>query len=144
MEDITLEDLRAYRGLLEDIKAIEEQLRAVYVQSPPPREVVGGRSSVPTPGDPTARKAMEAIRIQEKLEKALREREIRRHQIEEYIEQLEDHHIAAIMRYHFIMGMTWAQTCLKIYGYADRDICRMAIHRYFEKGNREDKEKWES
>lgn len=133
MEDITIDDLRAYRDLKVEIRAIRDEIRAIYIESPAPQEVVGGRSSVSSPGDPTARKALKAIERKERLEKKEKELQILIEHIEAYIDRMEDHHTAAIMRWHFIQGLTWRQTCVKVYGYADPDICRMAVHRYFKK-----------
>lgn len=133
MEEITLEDLKKYQHLLEDIRAIEEELRTIYLQSPAPSEVAGGKASVSTPGDPTAQKAMRAIDRKEILEKLLQERDTQRTRIETFIDHLDDHHVAAIMRWHYILGQSWSQTCVRIYGYPDKDICRMTVNRYFKK-----------
>lgn len=131
MEEITLEDLRKYRHLLQDIRAIQEELRRIYLQSPAPSEVAGGKSSVPTPGDPTARKAMQAIERKDQLEKLLQERDIQRGRIEIFVDHLDDHHVAAILRWRYLLGYSWAETCMKMYGYPNSDICRMAVQRYF-------------
>ena len=131
MEDITLEDLRQYQDILEELEAIRDEIRMIYIESPSPKEVIGGRSSVSTPGDPTARKAMKALERKERLENRERQLEDLQGRIEEYIDRMTDHHTAAIMRWHFIRGLTWRQTCSKVYGYPDPDICRMAVRRYF-------------
>lgn len=131
MEDITLEDLRQYQDILEELEAIRDEIRMIYIESPAPKEVIGGRSSVSTPGDPTARKAMKALERKERLENRERQLEDLQERIEEYIDRMTDHHTAAIMRWHFIRGLTWRQTCSKVYGYPDPDICRMAVRRYF-------------
>ena len=131
MEDITLEDLRQYQDILEELEAIRDEIRMIYIESPSPKEVIGGRSSVSTPGDPTARKAMKALERKERLENRERQLEDLQERIEKYIDRMEDHHTAAIMRWHFIQGLTWRQTCVKVYGYPDPDICRMAVRRYF-------------
>lgn len=131
MDDITLEDLRQYQDILEELEAIRDEIRMIYIESPAPKEVIGGRSSVSTPGDPTARKAMKALERKERLENRERQLEDLQERIEEYIDRMTDHHTAAIMRWHFIRGLTWRQTCSKVYGYPDPDICRMAVRRYF-------------
>lgn len=131
MDDITLEDLRQYQDILEELEAIRDEIRMIYIESPAPKEVIGGRSSVSTPGDPTARKAMKALERKERLEARERQLEDLQDRIEEYIDRMTDHHTAAIMRWHFIRGLTWRQTCSKVYGYPDPDICRMAVRRYF-------------
>lgn len=137
MDDITLEDLRQYQDILEELEAIRDEIRMIYIESPAPKEVIGGRSSVSTPGDPTARKAMKALERKERLENRERQLEDLQDRIEKYIDRMTDHHTAAIMRWHFIRGLTWRQTCSKVYGYPDPDICRMAIWRYFK--NRENR-----
>lgn len=137
MDDITIEDLRQYQDILEELEAIRDEIRMIYIESPAPKEVIGGRSSVSTPGDPTARKAMKALEKKERLENRERQLEDLQDRIEEYIDRMTDHHTAAIMRWHFIRGLTWRQTCSKVYGYPDPDICRMAIWRYFK--NRENR-----
>ena len=53
--------------------------------------------------------------------------------IDAFINEVDDHHVAAIMRIHFVVGKTWRATCKEIYGYADPDICRDAVRRYMEK-----------
>ena len=131
MEDITLEDLRQYQDILEELEAIRDEIRMIYIESPSPKEVISGRSSVSTPGDPTARKAMKALERKERLENRERQLEDLQERIEKYIDRMTDHHTAAIMRWHFIRGLTWRQTCSKVYGYPDPDICRMAVRRYF-------------
>lgn len=131
MEEITIEDLRAYQGIKKEIEAIREEIRMIYIQSPGPKEVIGGRSSVSTPGDPTARKALKAIERRERLEIKETELEALQERIETYIDTMDDHHTAAIIRWHFIQGKSWRETCSRIYGYPDPDICRMAVRRYF-------------
>ena len=57
---ITREDLDNYQKIKTEIRAIEDQITRIYLSSPAPREVTGGRSSVTAPGNPTERKALEA------------------------------------------------------------------------------------
>ena len=97
MEDITLEDLRQYQDILEELEAIRDEIRMIYIESPSPKEVIGGRSSVSTPGDPTARKAMKALERKERLENRERQLEDLQERIEKYIDRMTDHHTAAIM-----------------------------------------------
>ena len=139
MDEITWEDLQHYQGLKAEIKSIEYEIREIYVQSPGPREVVGGASSVPSSGDPTARKAMRIIERRERLEARLRELEEMTDRIEMFIDTMEDHHKAAIMRWHFIQGKSWRETCSEVYGYPNPDTCRMEISRYFKAKERKRK-----
>lgn len=141
MDDITLEDLRQYQGILKEIEAIREEIRMIYIESPAPKEVIGGRSSVSTPGDPTARKAMKALEAMERLEAKERALEMLQRRIDDYIDRMTDHHTAAIMRWRFKRNKTWSQVCQKMYGYPDPDICRKAVERYFKRQERNRKER---
>lgn len=130
-EEITVEDLRQYQAIVKEIQALEAEIAAIYIESPGPKENVGGRASVRSSGDPTHRKALRAIERKEKLEKKQQELEGLIDRIDSYIDHMTDHHVAAIIRWHFVRGLSWRQTCVKIYGYPDPDICRMTVWRYF-------------
>lgn len=138
-EEISIEDLRQYLAIRKEIQALDDEIRAIYIESPGPKENVGGKSSVRTPGDPTARKAMRAIERKEKLEAKRTELEEIIDRIDAYIDSMRNHHVAAIMRWHYVRGLSWRQTCVKIYGYPDPDICRMTVWRYFKNKQRGEK-----
>lgn len=143
MGRITKEDLEQYRGLLKSIEAEEEELRTIYIESPPPKEVIGGRASVSTPGDPTARKAMKAIERREQLETLIAEKEAKAAAIRMFVDTIEDDYIvAAMMRFYYIMGKTWGETAKEMngqrYGRYTADNCRMKVNRYFRKMDGED------
>ena len=129
LRPMTLQRLREIRKLRKEIEDLENLRETFYfpVRSP----ASGSEPHGTTPGDPTARKAMKALERKESLENRERQLEDLQDRIEEYIDRMTDHHTAAIMRWHFIRGLTWRQTCSKVYGYPDPDICRMAVRRYF-------------
>ena len=133
MEDLTLEDLRQYQRLKQSIKTLEAEIMAVYVESPAPKTNTPGRSSVRTPADPTATKARKAIQLRDKLEQKLADLRRQTERIEQYTLQIEDVQIGAMIRAHYIRGLTWEQTTLQLYGYPDRFYCHKRVRRYFEK-----------
>ena len=145
MDDITRDDLIQYRHIVKEIESIRAEIETIYAESPPPKEVIGGRSSVSTPGDPTARKAMKAIEARERLEAREKELQDLKDRIDNYILSLEDHHIAAIIRWHYILGKSWRETGVEVYGskeygYRNADNCQKAVQRHFEKKERDRKE----
>ena len=140
MEEITLEDLREYQRLKQSIKTLEAEIMAVYVESPGPKTNTQGRSSVRTPADPTATKARKAIQLKEKLEQKLTEIRQQTERIERYTLQIEDVQIGAMIRAHYIRGLTWEETTLQLYGYPDRFYCHKRVRRYFEKMEEETKD----
>lgn len=139
MEEITLEDLREYQRLKQSIRTLEAEIVAVYVESPAPKTNTAGRSSVRTPADPTATKARKAIQLRDRLEQQLAELRRKTDRIEQYTLQIEDVQIGAMIRAHYIRGLTWEDTTLQLYGYPDRFYCHKRVRRYFEK--REEKQK---
>ena len=130
MDEVTLEDLRQYRSVKEQIGAIEAEIASLYYPvSSPPLMSEGGHGSGPS--DPTVRAFYQIERDRERLNQKYAELTQKKIRIDEWLDSLDDHHIAAIIRYHFIVGLSWRQTCSKIYGYTDPDICRKAINKFF-------------
>ena len=133
--DVTLEDLREFQSMQEEMKSIKAEIQSLYypVSSPSGSLVIAGRSSVRPAGDPTASTVRDIEERRNKLERMQAEREELADRIYTFVDSMDDRHIAAIVRYHFLLGLTWAQTAKQIYGYADADICRNAVKRYFKK-----------
>ena len=128
---MTIEDLRDYQKTKQTIKALEAELRSVYVESPKPSDNPGGKASVRTASDPTAVKAQKAIQIREKLEEVLADLQRRADEIIDFSLHVEDPEVGSIIRLHYINGCTWEQTCITLYGYRDRWYCHRKIRRYF-------------
>lgn len=141
MEYVTLEDLRKYRERKEMVRILREDIRMNYLSSPSPAEVKGGRSSVHTPSDPTKNKAMRIVEIRERLEKLLAILEKQTETIERYSAQIDDQIVGAAIRYHFIRGLSWGRTSIKLYGTdAHKDAIRKAVTQYVEENNYVDEE----
>lgn len=132
-EEITLEDLRKYQSIKENLKAIQMELNALYypVSSVPMTSDGSTRSSLPS--SPTERAFFRIEAKKARLEAKQAELDDLIDRIDAFIDDIEDHHVAAIMRMHFVVGKSWRVTCMQIYGYPDPDICRMAVRRYMEK-----------
>lgn len=138
MARITTEDLRRYQSVKQNLKAIQIELDSLYypVSSVPTASDGSGKPSQPS--DPT-RQAF--YRIEDKKAQL----EAKQAELVELIERIDcfvtnevtDHHVAAIMRIHYIVGKSWRETCRLIYGYSDPAICRQAVKRYMEKNNDE-------
>lgn len=132
MNDVTLDELREYKALKESIGAIEAEIESLYYPvSSPPLTSSGGHSS--QPGDPTVRAFHQIEQDRERLTRKHAELSRQKARIDEWLDSLDDQHIGAIIRYRFIIGLSWRMTCSRIYGYPDADICRMEVRRYFGK-----------
>lgn len=132
-QEIGLEELRKYQDIKDNLKSIRAEIDSLYspVSSAPITSDGAGRSL--TPGDPTARAVHEILKRKDKLEALEKELTAMTKRVTDYVDSMTDHHTAAIIRYHFIIGLSWSQTCRMIYGYPDPDICRKAVRRYFQK-----------
>lgn len=137
MDDITKEDLRLYLSRKHKLKVLEEELKAIYESSPKPKEVQGGKSSVRTPSDPTADKARRAGEMRDRIQRQAQELEDMTAAIEDFSTQIDDPIVGAIIRWHYIRGYSWAQTCMKVYGHPNGQAVRMAVNRWFKKRERE-------
>ena len=128
---MTIETLEQYRGIMSEIKALELEIEALYdVRKSPNGKESGGYSSIP--GDPTGRSAMRIIQLKEQLlaqqerwsEAALK--------IEQWLQTVEDAEIRSIIRWRYILGLSWKQTGKRVYGDTGAsDACRMRIKRFF-------------
>ncbi len=136
--EIGLDDLRRYQDLKRNIASIEAEIQSLYypVSSPSGSPIISGKSSVRTAGDPTAAAYRDISERKENLEKLQSELQTLADRIYDFVDGMSNHHIASILRYHFLIGLTWAQTSEKVYGYVDGDICRNAVKRYFQKNDR--------
>ena len=138
---ITREDLEQYQHIKAEIRAIEDQITKIYLSSPPPREVTGGRSSVSAPGNPTERKALEAEEKKRKLEERQHALELFQARIERFVDyECEDPTVRAVIRCHYLNGRTWAQTSWICFRSANKSTSQMVINRYFKENNENETE----
>ena len=138
---ITREDLDNYQKIKTEIRAIEDQITRIYLSSPAPREVTGGRSSVTAPGNPTERKALEAEEKKRKLEERQHALELFQARIERFVDyECEDPTVRAVIRCHYLNGRTWAQTSWICFRSANKSTSQMVINRYFKENNENETE----
>ena len=109
MGDITILDLKDYRHLVKEIRIIDEELEWIYFPvSSPNGYTSGSRSSEPS--DPTARAVRRAGKLKERRARLLAKVEA----IDQWLLQLEDHHLAAICRARYILGRTWPEISMEL------------------------------
>lgn len=125
MAEVTIIDLKDYRHILNEIKAIDLQLEMIYLPSSPSGNTTGAHST--EPGDPTVRtyhqiEALHARRRRLKAKIAL---------VDSWLLTLEDHQLAAIIRCRYIVGMSWAEVSWKICGSGSEATSRSIVRRYF-------------
>ena len=109
------------------------EIQTLYtpISSPNGRETSGSFSS--TPSDPTAHSAMRIIDLRETLAEQREAMYAMLEEIEEWLITCEDPEIVSIIRWHYLLGLNWKQTNMKVYGYPDYDRSRKKIVRFFRK-----------
>ena len=141
MEDITLEDLRKYRERKAWAKILRQDLQTIYLSSPAPAEVKGGKSSVHSPSDPTRVKAMKALETRDRLEALMKILEEQTERIERFVMEIDDELVSAAIYLHFLRGLSWGRTSVRIYGTdAEKDSIRMAVTRYLKERQNDNEE----
>jgi hypothetical protein len=128
---MTIEDLEKYRGTISEMKALELEIDALYDvrKSPTGHEGTGSTG----PGDPTGRNAMRIIELKEKLLTQQEKWSDTALTIESWLATVEDPEIRSIVRWHYILGLSWKRTSAKVYGRGDYYIARKRIYRFFGK-----------
>lgn len=123
---ITIEDLRQYRARVIEMSSITIEINTTYTELPTTgKESNGGRSL--TPGDPTVKKV-------HKIENLIK----KRNELAEAVQRVDDwlietprSDIAAICRYHYVLGYSWQRTSWTVYGKGNGSTCRHIVERYF-------------
>lgn len=128
---MTKEDLEKYQGLSAEVNAIEYEIAQLYVPigSPNGKETMT-ISNVPS--NPTEKNALLIIQKKKELERLKEQLYEHVVYIEDWLLTVEDHEIRSIIRWHYLLGLNWKQTNLKVYGYPDYDYSRKKIDRFFE------------
>ena len=131
---MTIEQLDKYRGVCANVEAIKMQIKSLYVpiSSPNGRENIGGFGN--TPGNPTERAVNEIIRLQDDLSEQLKVQVDMLKEINEWMRDVSrtDPEIAALVRFHYIAGLSWKETARRIYGYCDDHVkLRKKVSRFF-------------
>lgn len=127
---MTIETLERYRGMHSEVQSIEAEIKTLYspVASPNGR-TDGGHAS--TPSAPTERAAMRIIDrkflLQQKQTAMMHELD----KIEVWLDSVDDCELRALIRWYYILGLTWKQTSIKVYGYSCYNRAYQKVHRYF-------------
>jgi hypothetical protein len=128
---ITIKDLEDFKGLSAELEALQRERQWAYfpVASPNGRENEGARGN--TPSDPTANALRKIDLIDRRIAEKQDEIAERLSAILDWLDTVEDSEIRAIVHWHYLQGLDWQKTNLKVYGYKSYQACRKRIMRYF-------------
>ena len=138
---MTIEELDKYRGVCANIEAIKMQIKSLYVpiSSPNGKENIGSFGN--TPGNPTERAVNEIIRLQDDLSEQLKVQVDMLKEINEWMRDVSrsDPEIAALVRFHYIAGLSWKETARKMYGHCDDHVrLRKKVSRFLYRNQQSD------
>jgi len=129
---MTKEKLESYIGLMREIAALQLQIKTLYrpIKSPTSSE-----SHSTTPGDPTARAADRIMELKRKVSEEADELADQAKEIEDWLHTIKDHEITAIIRNHYMNGMTWAEVDEAMYGQGDGSLSRRKFKKFMKRLN---------
>lgn len=130
MTNITLDDLKAFRGLSSELEALKIEMQWFYYPvSSPNGRVNEGRSNVPS--DPTSAAVRRISEMEERIVKKkaiIAEKVVR---ILDWMDHVEDAEIRAMIHWYYVIGVDdWEDVNMKVYGYRGQ-ACRKRVMRYF-------------
>lgn len=127
---MTLEQLEQFRGMRAEVVAIQKEIETLYSPiSSPNGHTEGGHGT--TPGNPTEQAAMRVIDRKKALESKVYAMQEALAAIDEWLDTVDDSKLRAIIRWHYINGLTWKQTNVKVYGYANPHRAQKKVLRFF-------------
>lgn len=126
---MTIERLMQYAHIKSNIAAIQFQLQDLeYPVSSPNGKTEGGHGS--TPSDPTARAVFKRMELEDDLQKHMQMLEDEAKAINDWVVSLNNVEIEAIVRWHFLNGLTWAETSGIMYKAFSKDHCRKVFYKF--------------
>lgn len=129
---ITITDLEAFRGLSAEVEALQKEREWLYypVVSPNGREQIGQKGN--SVSDPTANAVSKLASLDKKIAERTERITEQLADIEEWLDTIpdKDAHIRSAIRWHYLLGLDWGKTNVKIYGYHSYQTIRKAVHKY--------------
>lgn len=102
---ITIAEMQLYQTIMKKIENIDADISTIRTAVPTTgRPSIGGHSSVP--GDPTARKTRQIMKLEAERKDLIREAKRIRHGVE----LIDDVKVRRVCMVHYIAGKTWRDT----------------------------------
>ena len=124
----TLNDLKMQKNRIEVLKAEIEDAYNTY-HSPQLGEYGFGKSS--RTGSPVQVAAFQIIEMKERLQKEIDEYYKILEEVENWLLTLNDYEVTSIIRWHYLLGLSWSATGKKVFNRHDSNRPRKIIMRFF-------------
>ncbi len=128
MLEMTIERLRAFRGIQKEHDEILREINLLYYPIRSPRS---SESHGTQPGDPTANAVAKIMKLEERLVQVKDQMAGELDCIEKWIDSLQDHELRAIIRAHYLLGDSWSRCTQRILNYENGDAAKKRVYRYF-------------
>lgn len=127
---MTIHELEMFRGMKAECDMIQAEIEALYnpVASPNGKTEPGHGT---VPGNPTQQAAFRIIERRRVLEAKQADMIARLDEVEQWLDTVPDAQMSALLRCYYILGNTWKQTSILIYGYPCPQRAHQKVHRYF-------------
>lgn len=134
MIDISIDDLKSFRGLSAELEALQLERTWSYmpISSPNGRENIG-EAHGNSVSNPTEQAFFRIEELDKKIERKTAEVADKLERILSWLDTVSDSEVRAIIHWHYLIGISWRKTCKKMYGYEANSTCAMKVKRYFEK-----------
>ena len=125
---MNIERLRAFRGIQKEIDEIQREIDTLYYPITSPKS---SESHSTTPSDPTAAAVHRIMKLEQIVEARRQTLAEELEYIENWINELDDHELRAIIRAHYLLGDSWARCTQRILNYEFSDTAKKRVYRYF-------------
>lgn len=130
--ELTIEKLENYKGLVSELKALQESIDSLYDTYRSPQLINDGGSHSPNAGSPTEIAVEKLLKLKGMYQQKYDEAADLLLSVENWLSQVEDPEIRSIIRFHYILNRSWIQTSAAVYGgYPSYYNARKKVMRYF-------------
>lgn len=129
---MTIKELEEYRSLLNEIEALNRQIESLYNTYHSPSTESASKSSG-KPHSPTERALAQIQTLEQTYYDEINELQKKAHEIELWVQSIEDMFVRSCIRYHYLLGYSWKETSKKVYGYVSYYNARKIVYRYMGK-----------
>lgn len=124
---VTREDLENYQSLELLVQDLDDEIESMYDTRKSPSYNKTGATSSKSPGSPTER----ALRRIQYLESKRDELVQKQDEVINFVDTISDYLVRAIVRDHYLSGLTWEATSLHLKSYRSKSVLIDKVNRYF-------------